>query len=304
MNLKQLEYFVHVAELGSFSKAAVVLDIAQPALSRQVRGLETELRQQLFLRNGRGVALTDAGKRLFDHSVAVLQLMAHARADLGASRDEPVGRVTIGLPPSIGRQLTLPLIDRFKKQLPAARLAIVEGLSTHIVEWVTTGRIDIGLVYNPEAQAGLEITPLLQEALSLVSRAAKGKGMGKRKPAAPPLPMKELPRYPLIVPERVHAMRRLLETQAALAGIKLDIAWEVSSVPSIIDLVCAGYGHAVLTASGVAASARAGELVVRRLTDPAPVSVLCLAVSAHKRPTPLALHAMRLLTELVRGLST
>ena len=298
MNLKQLEYFVHVAELGSFSKAAVVLDIAQPALSRQVRSLETELRQQLFLRNGRGVALTDAGKRLFDHSVAVLQLMAHAREDLGASRDEPVGRVTIGLPPSIGRQLTLPLIDRFKKQLPAARLAVVEGLSTHIVEWVTTGRIDIGLVYNPEAQAGLEITPLLQEALSLVSRAPKG----KRKPAAPPLPMRELPRYPLIVPERVHAMRRLLETQAALAGIKLDIAWEVSSVPSIIDLVCAGYGRAVLTASGVAASARSDELVVRRLTDPAPVSVLCLAVSAHKRPTPLALHAMRLLTELVRGL--
>jgi len=302
MNLKQLEYFVHVAELGSFSKAAVVLDIAQPALSRQVRSLETELRQQLFLRNGRGVALTDAGKRLFDHSVAVLQLMAHAREDLGASRNEPVGRVTIGLPPSIGRQLTLPLIDRFRKQLPAARLAVVEGLSTHIVEWVTTGRIDIGLVYNPEAQAGLEITPLLQEALSLVSRAPKGKGMGKRKPASPPLPMKELPRYPLIVPERVHAMRRLLETQAALAGIKLDIAWEVSSVPSIIDLVCAGYGHAVLTVSGVAASARSGELVVRRLTDPAPVSVLCLAVSAHKRPTPLALHAMRLLTELVRGL--
>jgi LysR family nitrogen assimilation transcriptional regulator len=298
MNLKQLEYFVHVAELGSFSKAAVMLDIAQPALSRHVRSLETELRQQLFLRNGRGVALTDAGKRLFDHSVAVLQLVAHAREDLGASRDEPVGRVTIGLPPSIGRQLTLPLIDRFKKQLPAARLAIVEGLSTHIVEWVTTGRVDVGLVYNPEAQPGLEITPLLQEPLGLVSHAAGG----KRKRAAPPLPMKELPGYPLIVPERVHAMRRLLETQAALAGIKLDIAWEVSSVPSIIDLVCAGYGHAVLTASGVAASARSGELVVRRLVEPAPVSVLCLAIPAHKRPTPLAQHAMRLLTELVGGL--
>lgn len=70
MNLKQLEYFMHVAELGSFSKAAMVLDVAQPALSRQVRGLETELRQQLFLRNGRGVALTEAGRRLFDHSVA------------------------------------------------------------------------------------------------------------------------------------------------------------------------------------------------------------------------------------------
>ena len=299
MNLKQLEYFVQVAELGSFSKAAVVLDIAQPALSRQVRSLESELHQQLFLRNGRGVTLTDAGKRLFDHSVAVLQLMAHAREDLGASRDEPVGRVTIGLPPSMGRQLTLPLIDRFKKELPSARLAIVEGLSTHIVEWVTTGRIDIGLVYNPEAQPGLEITPLLQEQLGLVSHAPKGK---RKRAALPPLPMKELSRYPLIVPERIHAMRRLLDTQAALAGIKLDIAWEVSSVPSIIDLVCAGYGYAVLTASGVAASARSGELVTRRLADPTPVSVLCLAISAHRRPTPLTQHTMRLLTGLVREL--
>jgi LysR family nitrogen assimilation transcriptional regulator len=296
MNLKQLEYFVQVAELGSFSKAAVVLDIAQPALSRQVRSLETELHQQLFLRNGRGVTLTDAGKRLFDHSVAVLQLMAHARDDLGASRNEPIGRVTIGLPPSMGRQLTLPLIDRFKKELPAARLAIVEGLSTHIVEWVTTGRIDIGLVYNPEAQPGLEITPLLQEQLGLVGHAPKGK---RKRAALPPLPMKELSHYPLIVPERIHAMRRLLDTQAALAGIKLDIAWEVSSVPSIIDLVCAGYGYAVLTASGVAASARSGERVTRRLVDPTPVSVLCLAISAHRRPTPLTQHTMRLLTALV-----
>lgn len=298
MNFKQLEYFVQVAELGSFSKAALVLDIAQPALSRQVRALETELREQLFLRNGRGVALTEAGRRLFEHGVAIIQMMAQAREDLGATRNAPVGRVTIGLPPSIGRQLTLPLIDRFKRELPGARVAIVEGLSTHIIEWVTSGRIDIGLVYNPEAQAGLEITPLLQEALSLVSYAPKGKSRRQ----APPLPMKELSAYPLIMPERVHAMRRLVETQAALAGVKLDIAWEVSSVPAIIDLVCAGYGHAVLTASGVAASARADELTVRKLVDPAPVSVLCAAVSGTKRPTPLVSHTLKMIGELVNKL--
>ncbi|MBV9558958.1 MAG: LysR family transcriptional regulator [Bradyrhizobium sp.] len=296
MNLKQLEYFVQVAELGSFSKAAVVLDVAQPALSRQVRALETELRQQLFLRNGRGVALTDAGKRLFDHSVGVLQLVSHAREDLGARRDEPIGQVTIGLPPSLARQLTLPLVDRFKQELPAARLAIVEGLSSHMMEWVTTGRIDVALVYNPEAQPGLEITPLLEEPLGLVSHAPKGK---RRSTAA--LPMQELSRYPLIVPERVHTMRRLLETQAARAGVKLDIAWEVSSVPSIIDLVCAGHGHAVLTPSGVAASARARELSMRKLVDPTPTSVLCLAIPAHRRPTPLTQYTMRLLTTLAKA---
>ncbi|WP_420134329.1 LysR substrate-binding domain-containing protein [Rhodopseudomonas sp.] len=298
MNLKQLEYFMRVAELGSFSKAAMMLDIAQPALSRQVRGLETELNQQLFLRNGRGVALTEAGRRLFDHSVGIMQMVAHAREDLGASRGAPVGRVTIGLPPSIGRQLTLPLIDRFKRELPDARLAIVEGLSSHIVEWVTTGRADVGLVYNPDAQSGIEITPLLQEPLGLVSYVPPA----QRGRPAPPLPFKELANYPLIVPERVHAMRRLLETQAALAGVKLDIAWEVSSVPSIIELVCAGYGHAVLTASGVAASPRGAELSMRRLVSPEATSALCLAVSATKRPTPLAQYTMGLLTELARGL--
>jgi len=293
MNLKQLEYFVQVAEIGSFSKAAVVLDIAQPALSRHVRSLETDLKTYLFTRNGRGVTLTEPGKRLFDHSVAILRLVRQAREDLGANRDEPVGHVTLALPPSAGRQLTVALVEGFKTRFPAARLAIVEGLSTHIVEWVTTSRVDVGLIYNPEAQPGLEITPLLQEHLGLVSPAGG--------PAAP-LPLRELSHYKLIVPERVHAVRRLLETRAALAGIKLDIAWEVSSVPSIIDLVCAGYGHAVLSASGVAASTRAAELVVRPLTDPAVVTVLCMAVSATKRPTPLAQQTMRLVTELVGGL--
>ncbi len=299
MNLKQLEYFVQVAELGSFSKAASVLDVAQPALSRQVRALESELKEYLFLRNGRGVALTEAGKRLFDHSVAILQLVAHAREDLGASRDEPIGRVTVGLTPSIGRLLTVPFVMRFRRELPTARLAVVEGLSTHIVEWVTSGRVDVGLVYNPEAQPGLDITPLRHEALGLVSPAVKG----KRSAAEPqPLPMKELSRFPLIVPERVHAMRRLLETQAALAGVKLDIAWEVSSIPSIIELVRAGHGHAVLTASGVAALAGNGELVMRRLVEPEIVSVLCLVGSAAKRPTALAQHTMKLLTVLMREL--
>lgn len=297
MNLKQLEYFVQVAELGSFSKAATVLDVAQPALSRQVRALETDLREYLFVRNGRGVALTEAGKRLFDHSVAILQLVSHARSDLGSIRDEPVGKVTVGLPPSVGRVLTVPLVERFKTELATSRLAVVEGLSTHIVEWVTSGRVDVAIVYNPEAQAGIDIVPLRHEALGLVSPAAKG-----RRSVDAALPMCELADYPLIVPERVHAMRRLLDTHAALSGVKLDIALEVSSIPSIIELVRAGHGHAVLTASGVKALAGAGDLVMRRLADPEAMSVLCLVSAAHKRPTPLARRTMQMLTQLTQEL--
>jgi LysR family nitrogen assimilation transcriptional regulator len=302
MNLKQLEYFVSVAELGSFSKAALALDIAQPALSRQVRALEVELRETLLLRNGRGVSLTEAGQRLFEHSVAILNQVAQAREDMGARRDEPVGGITIGLPPSIGRQLTLPLIDGFRRQLPKARLAIVEGLSSHIAEWLASGRIDLGLVYNPESAAHLTIKPLLKEPLCLVSAARAVEPASAPPPTRGPLPLKSLARYALVVPERQHVIRRLLESQATLAGLRLDIAWEVSSIAAIIDLVCAGYGHAVLNASAVAASGRADELVARPLVEPVLDSVLCLAVPAHKRATPLQRHAAALLTELVRSL--
>jgi len=274
-----------------------VLNIAQPALSRQVRALETDLRETLLLRNGRGVKLTEAGQRLFEHSVGILQLVTRAREDLGATRDEPAGRIVIGLPPSLARQLTLPLIDAFQQRLPKARVAIVEGLSTHIVEWLTTGRVDIGLLHNPEGQPALEITPLLEETLCLVDRKA-----GTRRSKAAALPLRELQRLQLIMPERGQALRRLLETHAALTGLKLDIAWEVSSIPAIIDLVCAGYGQAVLTASAVHASGRRAELTVRPLTEPSLTSVLCMAVSAHKRPSPLTRVAEGLLAELVQGL--
>jgi LysR family nitrogen assimilation transcriptional regulator len=111
-----------------------------------------------------------------------------------------------------------------------------------------------------------------------------------------------LPDYALIVPERRHVIRRLHDTQAALAGLALDIRWEVSSIPSIIDLVCAGHGHAVLTANAVAASGRAAELVVRPLVEPSLTSVLCLATPAHKRASALSHEAAKMLTRLVRGM--
>ena len=297
MNLKQLEYFVSVADLGSFSKAARALDIAQPALSRQVRALETELRETLLLRNGRGVALTEAGQRLLDHGHKLLQQVAQVREEMGAQRGEPAGRIAIALPPSLSRQLTLPLIDGFKRELPKARLTVVEGLSAHIAEWIFTGRVDLGLLYNPQAQPALEVTPILEEPLCLVMPAQR-----QRSKALPPLPLRELPGYALVVPERAHAFRRLLESQATLAGIKLNIAWEVSSVPSIIDLVCAGYGHAVLAASAVAASGRADELAVRPIGEPRLTSVLCLAVSANKSLTPLGRETASRLTALARRL--
>jgi LysR family nitrogen assimilation transcriptional regulator len=298
MNLTQLRTFVRVAEMGSFSKAAIELDVAQPALSRQVRLLETDLHVTLLQRTGRGVLLTEAGKRLFEHAVGILQLVARAREDLGSSRDEATGRIVVGLPPSMGRMLTLPLVDQFKRSMPKARLAIVEGLSAHIVEWISTGRVDLGLIHNPDANPAIETIHVLDEPLCLVSAAkAAGRGEGRRKPAA--MSFAELVTMPLVVPEQTHAIRRLLETQAALAGLKLNIAYEVSSVSSILELVRHGHGHAVLAPSAVVASGLGASLRVRPLAEGVLTSTLCMAVSAHKPATPLVRQASRLLRELV-----
>jgi len=295
MNLTQLRYFVRVAEMGSFSKAAIELDVAQPALSRQVRLLETDLRVTLLQRTGRGVLLTEAGKRLYDHAVSILQLVAHAREDISANRGEATGRIVIGLPPSMGRMLTLPLVDAFKQHLPRARLAIVEGLSAHIVEWISTGRVDLGLIHNPDANPAIETIHVLDEPLCLVS-ASKG---AARKAA--PLPFPELVKLPLVLPEPSHAIRKLLETQAALAGLKLNIAYEVSSVSAILELVRSGHGHAVLAPSAIAASGQAAAFRMRPLAESVLRSTLCMAVSAHKPATPLLKQATRLLRELVEA---
>jgi LysR family nitrogen assimilation transcriptional regulator len=293
MNLNQLEYFVHTAEMGSLSKAAIVLNIAQSALSRQIRLLEADLHVTLLLRNGRGVVLTEAGKRLFDHSIAILQLVSRVREDIDATRDEPVGRIVVGLPPTMGRMLTLPLVEGFKRVLPKARLAIVEGLSTHLAEWVSTGRVDIGLLHNPESQPSLEIMPVLQEPLVLVSPADSK--VGKKAT----INFEDLVNYPLIVPERAHAIRKLIETQAALTGLKLQVAWEISSVRSILDLVRAGHGHAVLSRNAITIDKQPEAFILRPLAQPQLMSTLCLAISAHKPVTPLNKHVMHLLRELI-----
>ena len=126
-------------------------------------------------------------------------------------------------------------------------------------------------MHNPDANPAIETLHVLDEPLCLVS-AAKG---AARKQA--PLPLAELVKLPLVLPEHTHAIRKLLETQAALAGLKLNIAYEVSSVSSILELVRSGHGHAVLTPSAVAASGQAAAFRVRPLAERVLTSTLCLA---------------------------
>jgi LysR family nitrogen assimilation transcriptional regulator len=138
MDLKQLDYFVHVADASSFSKAAQLLSVAQPALSRQIRTLEVELRQTLFLRNGRGVTLTPPGVRLLAHARGILQQVERVRAELDESRNAPVGRVAVGVPPSVSRVLSGPLVAEFRARFPRGH-EHRRGLTVHILSGSRSG---------------------------------------------------------------------------------------------------------------------------------------------------------------------
>ena len=107
VELKQLKYFMHVAELGSYTRAAEVIDVAQPVLSRQIRQLEIELRQNLLIRHGRGVVLTDSGRTLLKHVNIIMDQIDEAYEDLSLSDGKLAGHITIGLPPTVAPPLVL-----------------------------------------------------------------------------------------------------------------------------------------------------------------------------------------------------
>jgi LysR family nitrogen assimilation transcriptional regulator len=257
MDFKQIQYFVQVAELGSFTRAASVLRVAQPALSRQVRSLEVELRQPLFDRNGRGVTLTEAGQRLLAHGRGILQQVERARLDLEDQRGAASGLLCIGLPPSVSRSLTSPLVDAFRQNFPRATLSMVEGLSTYTLEWLTQGRIDCAVVYNATPAAALDLRLVLEEKLYLLSarRAGGGKGLIGR-----PVTLAELATRELVIPSRPHGIRMRLEAVLAEAGLKPRVGLEIESVPAILDMVERHPLHAVLSLNAIRGSGREAAL--------------------------------------------
>jgi LysR family nitrogen assimilation transcriptional regulator len=282
MDLKQLEYFVRVAELGSFTRASLALDVAQPALSRQVRLLEVELRQNLLVRNGRGATPTEAGKLLLEHGRGILHQVERAREELGRVRGALAGRVAIGLPPSLARVLAVPLTRAFRQQLPEASISISEGLSANMQEWLQTGRLDIALLYNAMPAPDIEIAPLRDEELLLVQ--ARPPGLAED-PPPPPISLAAVAALPLVIPSRPNAIRMQVETEMANIGCRPMVALEIDGVSAILDLVADGAGAALLSRHAVASSIRPSAYQMRAVTDPPLRTRLCLATSSLRPAT-------------------
>ena len=149
LGLRQLRYFIAIADAGVLSRAAETLNVAQSALSHHVAALETDLGVKLLERRPRGIALTAAGRRLYEHASAVLSALGKAEEDVRTYNEAATGPVCIGLSHTALSMVALDVMKAVRKNSPGVHLTVVEALSPALVERVFSGTVDLALAYNP-----------------------------------------------------------------------------------------------------------------------------------------------------------
>ena len=264
MDIAQLRTLVHVAELGSVSKAADRLGIAQPALSRQIRLLEHQLNAPLFTRHGRGMVLTDLGRDVLKPAEEIFAKLAEIRALAVDDRAEPRGRVRFGMTPTVADIMTVPLATRLHDRHPRLSLCISTAFSGHLLDWLKRDEVDCCVSYDPDVSGTVRTLPILAEALALVGAGETGLS------GAGPVRFAKLAEMTLILPSRLHGLRRIADHCALQAGVRLEPAIEVDSLRAIIDLVRVGRGVTILPRAAAYDDIEAGRLSAAPLVDPVP----------------------------------
>ncbi|MGI6853811.1 LysR family transcriptional regulator [Mesorhizobium sp. 1B3] len=252
MDLKQLRYFVRVAELASFTRAAADMRIAQSALSYHISTLEAELGVGLLDRHSRGVTLTEAGRSVLAHAHRVLQGANDLKADAFSHTRFPSGHIVFAAPPSIARALAPSVIERFRAEYPQVRLTMREETVDVIHSWLLTEEIDLGMAFDPPNLSTVEPELLLVDHLHLV---------GANRTALPDdLSIPELASLPLVLTTTSYGWRRRLERALQEHDLKPTIRAEVDSLSVIKELMVRGFGYTVLPQSAISQELQSGAL--------------------------------------------
>jgi DNA-binding transcriptional LysR family regulator len=281
MDLKQLRTFRAVAELGSLSKAADRLRAAQPALSRHIKLLEHELRVELFVRNGRGMLLTSAGRMLLDRTTGLVRQIEQVRDDIQSASGSPSGRVILGLVPTVSAVLSGRFARRVITDFPQISLRIVESYGGHLVEWLHRGEMDLAITYGPAVDLHLSVQSIGREDIAVVG--PPGSGLNKLKQ----VDLKWLVQQNLILPSISHGLRALLEKAVARENLTLSAMIEADSYRAQISLMEEGLGYTLLPASAIRAELAAQRLEIAALVRPSVSRELILAAPV-ARPTSIA----------------
>ncbi len=288
MDLRRLELLMHVAELGSFSKSAAVLGIAQPALGRQIQKLEEECGTRLLYRHGRGVSLTPEGQVLVARAKPLVRQLESIATELRSEKEEPKGTVILGLTPTVCDLIGLRLLKSLSEKYPKITVNLVTGYSGYIHEWLVGARLDIAVLHDARRSATVAVDPIGIARLSLVT--PPGMKIGNR--LRRNISIRELAGLPLALPGRNHGLRRTLELAADQSGIELDVRYEVDALRLALDLVKAGMASTVLARPAYRPALEAGLVSELRIDEPT-VETRLMVAEASNRPVTQAMRYVR-----------
>jgi LysR family nitrogen assimilation transcriptional regulator len=299
MNLRDLRYFVAVAESGSILAASEKLHVAQPSLSVRIRTLEADLGVSLFDRRPRGVLLTAEGEELLAHARLILQSAEAAQEALRHHAQSPVGTVHFGVPTSLASVLCVPLIEAVREQLPNVRLRIVEAMSGTIIDWLRAGELDLGLIFVESAIAGIHSEPLLTESLHLA--AASDEALAPLLDADGNVPIEAIARVPLILPTERHGLRLLLDQHLRRFGVATRVIIEIDAFLQIQRLVQRGQGMTILSLAALHESDLDPPLKTARIVNPGIERTVYLARADSRPQTKAARETGRIAADILRA---
>ncbi len=266
LDLRRLHYFRTIAAFGSFSAAARSLNISQPALTYHLRELEAALGVKVFERSSKGVVLTDAGCRLDDHARNIFETIDTAEAEmrqLAKVRSKPQA-VTLLVTHSLAVGLASELLQGIARALPGVPIQLRDETNDRCAEMMVANAADFSLMFatplRPRAQ------PLAWQPLYLVSLDGDSS----------PVPFQALADEPLVLPPRGNMLRAMIDRAAAAAGLALNVVAEIHGVVARRQAVLAGLGRTILPWSVVASECQAGNLIARRMVEPALARLIVL----------------------------
>ena len=262
MDIRQLKYFVAIADYGSLSQAAFKLHVVQSALSHNLAQLEEELGTQLFYRQPRGVEVTQAGKMLYDYANTVLETISLAKENISSVNTAIREQVWIGLNHT-ANQLLLPSLPKtLIQRYPDIKLGLVEDLSATLIEYLVDGEVDIAIAYNPPEDASLVSQPVFRERLCFVG----SKKLLRENEAE--ISLQEVMDLPLILAGQRANLRGIVKDNKLIKQLEAACFMEINSLSALISVLKEDMGCSILSAATVQDEIDQGNLIARPITDP------------------------------------
>lgn len=271
MELDQLRYFLRVAELKSFTKAAEDLLVSQPALSRSIKKLESELGQPLFNRKPRSLELTDAGVFLEGRARQVIQLLEDTQAEI--TDDGESGRLRIGAIPTIAPYLLPEILQAFAKDFPRATVSVLEAPTDRLLRSCTQGDVDLAIMALPLVHSGLECMELFEEELFLVLPTSHRLSKKKR------ITVADLEPERFIMLGEEHCLSDSITSFCRQDATQPLVMERASQLTMVQELVALGHGISMIPLMAKAMD-RSRKRVYRSLARPRPTRTICLVYDA------------------------